>query len=200
MTLDPNWNRLTYWLGQNWPGVAQAACAAATVWITYSLVKMNKRYIKLTREQLHNSQRQTEILVRPNLHITSVVEGIEWVTDRKLYRATITVKNKGAYPIQITGARVSSGLDGAAWSPFEHKLYDLADHVIPAGESLREELDVGKWLTNDDDLGPFHDFLATTIACKDLLGLCPGEYRYQPEAGLSYRSLPTLTDTPVSGR
>jgi hypothetical protein len=188
MILDSNWHRLTYWLGQNWPGVAQAACAAATVWITYSLVKMNKRYIRLTQEQLNNSQRQTEILVQPNLDITSLVEGLEWVIDRRIYRATITVKNKGAYPVQITEARVCSGLRTAVQNSFEHKLHDLAERVIPAGESVREEFNVDKWLTNDEDLGPFHDFLATTIACKDLLGLCPGEYHYQPLAGLSYRS------------
>jgi len=188
MILDSNWHRLTYWLGQNWPGVVQAACAAATVGITYSLVGMNKRYIKLTREQLENSQRQTKILVQPNLDITSLVEGLEWVIDRKLYRATITVKNRGAYPVQITEARVSSGLRTAVQSSFAHKLSGLADRVIPAGESVQEEFNVDKWLTNDDDLGPFSDFMLTTIACRDLLGLCPCEYCYQPGEGLSYRS------------
>ncbi len=111
MIPDSDWHRFTYWLGQNWPGVVQAACAVVTVWITYSLAKMNRRYIELTRVQIDNAQRQTKILVQPNLDIKSLVEGIEYGPDSKFYQARITVKNKGAYPVQITGARVSGAGD-----------------------------------------------------------------------------------------
>jgi hypothetical protein len=109
MIPDSDWHRFTYWLGQNWPGVVQAACAAVTVGVTYSLARMNRRYVELTRELVDNAQRQTRLLVQPNLDISSLVEGLEYAPGRKFYRARITVKNKGAYPVQITEAHVSGG-------------------------------------------------------------------------------------------
>jgi hypothetical protein len=184
--MDSDWHRLTYWVGQNWPGMVQAACAAATVWITYSLARMNKRYIELTHEQLKNSQRQTEILVQPNLDIKSTVRDYGGPGIGSWYQAEIVVCNKGAYPVMITSATVS-------WSqtevdkPVERKLFSMEDCVLPAGGTLQETFRVDEAIKTQSDLGPFHDFLTTTIACRALNGICPCIYRYQPVAGISYR-------------
>jgi hypothetical protein len=147
---------------------------------------MNRRYIELTREQLDNAQRQTKILVQPNLDISSLVEGLEYAPGRKFYRARITVKNKGAYPVQIAEAHVSGG-GVAEGNSLEYKLHKLVNCAIPAGGCAQEDFRVDNWLKSDEDLGPFRDFLTTTITCRDLTGLCVGEYCYQPVTGLSYR-------------
>jgi hypothetical protein len=185
---DSNWHRLAYWLGQNWPAVVQAVCAVVTVGLTAVLAWLTKKYIELTANLAANADRQTKILVQPNLHIASSVQGIEYFPGRKYYQGDIVLHNKGPYPVLITGASVSFQENGTG-ELVERKLHRLLNCVIPAGEDISERLRVDEWLKSDDDLGPFHDFLTTTIDCRDMAGVCCCRYGYQPATGLSYTPL-----------
>jgi len=173
--------------------MVQAFCAVAAVGITWSLARMNKRYIQLTREQLENARRQTEILVQPNLHIVSSVDAIEYAVGHKYFEARVTVHNRGAYPVLLTRAMLY-GYQRGDEERLEEKLSGFWDCIVPAGRSIRQRIRVNRWLKSEEDLAPFSDFLTTTIECRDLAGLCLCEYSFSPAEGLRCEAKPV---TPV---
>jgi len=186
--MDNTWHRFTYWLEMNWPSAVQAVSAVATVALTAALAWFTRKYIELTAELAASAQRQTMILAQPNLDITSEVRSIGAGAGHRYYEAHVTLHNKGAYPVLVKRVTVGWQVEGPQ-EFVEHDLLSLRNSVIPAGKAVHDRLRVDEGVRDENSLGPFSDFLATTVRCEDLTALCPCEYRYQPAKGLVYTSL-----------
>jgi hypothetical protein len=193
MPLPTEWQRFTYWMqqGENLPATLQALCAIATVILTFVLVLFTKKYVQLTRELASSSQRSLRLLVQPNLDLKSEVESVLGTVPPPRARAQVSITNKGAYPVLISRGVVSWRNEDSGESE-ERELPGLRNRVVPAGESVAEEM----WISERDGspieiehLDSFSDFFTLTISCRDLGGLCRYEFSYQPATGLSYTEI-----------